>query len=101
MRIKKGDTILIVSGKDRGKKTKVLEVFPGEKRLVAEGVNLRKKHVRARKAGEKGQVVQIASPIDASNVKLICSKCGKATRTGFKVVNKNKVRICKKCGEET
>ncbi len=100
MKIKKGDTILITSGKDRGKKAKVLEVFPKEKRIIAEGANIRKKHVKPKKTGEKGQIVQIPGPIDISNVKFICSKCGKAIKVGYKVVQKKKFRICKKCGQE-
>jgi len=100
MKIKKGDTILITSGKDRGKKSKVLEVFPKEKRIIAEGANIRKKHVRPKKTGEKGQIVQIPGPIDISNVKFICSKCGKAVKVGYKIVKKKKFRICKKCGQE-
>ena len=93
MKIKKGDTILITSGKDRGKKAKVLEVFPKEKRIIAEGANIRKKHVRPKKTGEKGQIVQIPGPIDISNVKFICSKCGKAIKVGYKIVQKKKFRI--------
>jgi len=100
MKIKKGDTILIISGKDRWKKAKVLEVFPKEKRALVEGVNIRKKHVRPKKTGEKGQIVQLPGPIDISNLKFICSKCGKATRVGFKIIEKKKFRICKKCDQE-
>jgi large subunit ribosomal protein L24 len=100
MKIRKEDQVLIMSGKDRGKKGKVLEVFPQEGRIMVEGVNLRKKHQRPKKSGEKGQIVILPGPISVSNVKLICSRCGKPTRVGFKVLNKNKVRICKKCNQE-
>jgi large subunit ribosomal protein L24 len=100
MKIRREDQVLIMSGKDRGKKGKVLEVFPKEGRIVVEGVNLRKKHQRPKKSGEKGQIVTLPGPISVSNVKLICSKCGKPTRIGFKSLNKNKVRICKKCNQE-
>lgn len=100
MKIKKGDQVLIISGKDRGKQGKVLEAFPKEKRIVVEGTNLRKKHVRPKKAGEKGQIIQVPASIFVSNVKLICSKCGKATRLGYKIIEKKKYRICKKCGQE-
>lgn len=100
MKIKKGDTVLIISGKDRGKKAKVLEVFPKEKRMVVEGVSMRKRHMRPKKAGEKGQIVQLPSPIDVSNAKFICPKCGKATRVGYKLTEKKKFRVCKKCGQE-
>lgn len=100
MKIHKGDTVLIISGKYRGKKSKVLQVFPKEKKILAEGINLVKKHQRPRKAGEKGQVLELPKPMDASNVELICSKCGKATRTGSKMSEGKKYRICKKCGQE-
>lgn len=100
MKIKNGDTVLIISGKDRGKKGKVINVFPKENRIVVEGANLRKKHTKPRRQGEKGQIVEIAAPLNISNVKLICPKCKKATRVGYKVVEKNKFRICKKCKQE-
>ncbi|MDI6591655.1 MAG: 50S ribosomal protein L24 [Patescibacteria group bacterium] len=105
MKIKKGDTVLIISGKDRGKKGKVLKAFPKERKVLVEGVNIVKKHLRPRRMGEKGQIIEMPSPIDVSNVKLICPKCGKATRIGYKIKSKiknqkSKIRICKKCGEE-
>ncbi len=93
--------VLIISGKDRGKKGKVLQVFPKKERIVVEGVNLLKKHIKPKKAGEKGQTVQMPGPTSASNVKLICLKCGKTSRIGYRVMDKKKCRICKKCGEET
>ena len=100
MKIKKSDTVLIISGKDRGRKGKVLEVFPKEGKILVEGVNLMRKHQKPRKAGEKGQIIQLPKPIANSNVKYICPKCGKPTKVGHKVVNKNKTRICKKCESE-
>lgn len=100
MKIKKGDQVLIISGKDRGKKGKVSVVFPKDFKIIVEGVNIRKKHARPRRGGEKGQIVQMPSPLDVSNAKLICSKCGKATRIGYKISEKKKYRICKKCGQE-
>jgi len=100
MKIKKGDTVLIISGKDRGRKGKILEVFPKENRILVEGINLRKKHQRPRRTGEKGQIVELPAPIDIANVKLICPKCGKATRVGYKISGEKKYRICKKCGQE-
>ncbi len=99
MKIKKGDTVLIISGKDKGKKGKVLEVFPKEARVVVERVNLRKKHQRPKKSGEKGQIVEMSGAISVSNVKLVCPKCGKAVKTSYKILKNSKVRICKKCGE--
>jgi len=101
MKIKKGDLVLVISGKDKGKKGKVLRAFPKERKVLVEEVNLRKKHRKPRKMGERGQIIQLPGPIDISNLKLICSKCGKATRLGHKIVQQKKYRICKKCGEET
>lgn len=100
MKIKNGDTVLIISGKDRGKKRKVIKVLPEENRIVVEGANLKKKHTRPKKQGEKGQIVEIAAPFDASNVKLICPRCKKATRVGYRVAEGGKFRICKKCQQE-
>lgn len=100
MKIKKNDTVLIISGKDRGKKGKVIKVLSRENRIVIEGANLRKKHISARRAGEKGQIVEIAVPLDVSNIKLICPKCKKPTRVGHRVVERGKFRICKKCKQE-
>jgi len=100
VKIKKNDQVLIISGKDRGKKGKVLRVFPAAQRLLVEGVNIRKKHVRPKKSGEKGQIVESPAPFSASNVKLVCPKCSKATRAGYKFIEKRKYRICKKCGQE-
>lgn len=100
MKIKKGDTVLIISGKDRGKKGKVLRALLKENKIVVEGINLRKKHLRPRREGEKGQIVEIAAPLDASNVKLICPKCKEPTRVGHRVVGENKFRVCKKCNQE-
>lgn len=100
MKIKKDDQVLIISGKDRGRRGKVLESFPKEKKITVEGINIKKKHIRPKRAGEKGQIVQVPTPIDVSNVKLICPKCGKATRVGYKIIEKGKYRTCKKCGEE-
>jgi large subunit ribosomal protein L24 len=101
MKIKKGDTVSIISGKDRGKKGKVLKVLPQKERILVEGISLRKKHQKARRAGEKGQIIEMPSSIHISNAELICSRCGKATRIGYKIVDKKKFRICKKCSQET
>ena len=100
MKIKKGDQVLIISGKDRGRKAKVIEVFPKKERVVIEGINLKKKHMKPKKSGEKGQIIEIPGPFCISNVKIICPKCKKATRVGYKIEGKNKYRICKKCGQE-
>ncbi len=100
MKIKKNDQVLIISGKDKGKKSKVIQAFPRESKVLVEGINLIKKHQKPRKSGEKGQIIELPKPIDVSNVKLICPKCGKAARVGYKIVEKKKFRICKKCNQE-
>ncbi|MFH1392220.1 MAG: 50S ribosomal protein L24 [bacterium] len=90
MKIKKNDMVLVISGKDRGRKGKVIKVLPKKNKIVIEGLNLIKKHVRPKKQGEKGQRIELPAPLDSSNVKLICPKCKNATRV-------NNKRICKKC----
>lgn len=100
MKIKREDTILIISGKDKGKKGKVLKTFPKDKKILVEGLNIRKKHQRPKRSGEKGQTVQIPAPVDVSSVKIVCPKCGKSARVGYKLIEKKKFRICKKCGQE-
>ncbi len=90
MKIKKNDTVLIISGKDKGRKGKVIKALPKTNKIVVEGLNLIKKHVRPKKQGEKGQRIELPAPLDISNVKLICPKCKSAVRI-------TKKRICKKC----
>lgn len=100
MRIKKGDQVKILSGKDRGKIGKVMRVFSKEEKAIVEGLNLVKKHTRPKRQGEKGQRITVPAPVDMSNLMLICPKCAKPARVGFKVSGKNKHRICKKCKSE-
>ncbi len=100
MKIKKGDQIQIIAGKDKGKAGKVLRVIPGNLRIVVEGLNLIKKHMKPKKGGEKGQRIEVPASINISNVMLVCPKCGKLTRVGFKVNKEDKLRICKKCKSE-
>lgn len=100
MKIRKNDQVLIIAGKDKGKKGKVLEVFRSAQKIMVENINLVKKHRRPRRQGEKGQVVQVPKPLHVSNVKLICPKCGQAARVGYKLTTDGKFRICKKCQQE-
>ncbi len=100
MKIKKDDTVLVISGKDKGKKAKVLESFPEQHKVIVEGVNLVKRHRRPRREREKGQIVEVPKPIDVSNLKLVCPKCGQSTRVGYLLTEKGKYRICKKCKQE-
>ncbi len=80
MKIKKGDNVIVIAGKEKGKKGVISRALPREDKVVIDGLNLRKKHIKARKSGEKGQVVEVASPIHVSNVQLVDTK-GKTTRT--------------------
>lgn len=100
MKIRKSDNVKILSGKDRGKTGKVLRVLPEAGKAMIEGLNLMKKHVRPRKQGEKGQRVSVPAAIDISNLMIVCPKCSKASRVGYKVTEKSKFRVCKKCGSE-
>jgi len=101
MKIIKGDKIKVVSGKDKGKIASVARVLSSINKIVAEDVNMLKKHMRAKKEGQKGQIVRIAMPFDISNVMLVCPKCSKATRVGRKILVSGKsVRVCKKCQAE-
>lgn len=100
MRIKKGDKVKIITGKDRGKEGEVKGVIPSAKKVIVDGLNIVKKHIKPKREGEKGQIVEISSPINISNVMLVCSKCKKATRVGYSVEGDNKKRLCKKCNGE-
>lgn len=101
LHIKKGDTVMINSGSDKGKKGKVLQVLPKEEKVVVEGVNVRTKHTKPRRAGEAGGIVKAEVAIHASKANVFCSKCGKGVRTKVQIKKDGtKVRVCSKCGEE-
>mgnify|MGYP003348458493 CR=1 FL=1 len=102
MNIKKGDTVMIISGEDAGKKGKVLKVLTEEGRVVVEGRQKVTKHQKARSQKDAGGIVEQEASIDASNVMVVCPKCGQPTRTSVKATDdKNKkIRVCKKCGAE-
>ena len=95
--VKTGDEVVVINGKYRGKRGKVLEVSPKEGKVIVEGINIVTKHVKPRKAGEQGGLVKAESALYADKVQLICPKCGRPTRTGSKINAKGeKVRTCKK-----
>lgn len=100
MNIKKGDNIIVISGKDKGKKGKILKVFPLAGKVIVEGLNVIKKHQRSRKSDSKGQIVVKSMPMYASNVMLIDPKTGTQTRVGKKLVGGKMVRIARKSGQE-
>ena len=98
MRIKKGDTVKVLSWNDKGKTGEVLEVIPKTEKVIVKGVNVRKKHVKARKQGEESGILSIECVIHSSKANVVCPKCGKATRVQYKVEKDEKVRVCQKCG---
>ncbi len=99
MKIKTGDKVEVILGKDRGKTGKVIQVFKKEEKIVVEGLNKIKKHVKASKGGEKGQIIELSGPMNVSNILIICPKCEKKTRIGLKIDGSKKSRVCKKCKE--
>ena len=101
MHVKTGDTVMIISGKDKGKTGKVLEVSPKEGKVIVEGLNIVTKHVKPRRMGETGGVVKAEGPLYACKVMPVCPKCKKPTRVGYVMKGDKKVRVCKHagCGE--
>lgn len=98
--VKTGDTVYVISGKDRGKKGKVLQVSPKEGKVIVEGISVVKKHVRPRKMGDPGGIIKAEAPLYASKVMLVCPACGKPTRVGRLISSDGtKYRVCKHCSE--
>jgi len=100
MNIKKNDTVVVLSGKDRGKKGKVMGSVPSAGKVVVEGINMVTCHVKPKKQGEEGGIVKREAAIAACKVQVVCPKCGKATRVAHKTENGKNVRVCKHCGAE-
>jgi large subunit ribosomal protein L24 len=99
--VRSGDTVVVLSGKDKGKQGKVLQVSPKEGKVIVEGLNVVTKHVKPRRQGEQGGIVEAEAAMYASKVQLVCPKCGKATRIAHKILDDgSKVRVCKSCEEE-
>ena len=100
MRIRRDDTVVIIAGKDRGKKGKVRRALPNEDRVIVEGLNMIKRHSRARRATRQAGIIELEAPIRVSDVMLICNKCGKPARVNFRFLDDGKkVRICNSCRE--
>jgi|SRR3990167_7068864 len=100
MKIHKNDVVKIISGNDKGRQGKVLVVFPAEGKIVVEGLNIKKKHVRPKQQGKKGELVRVPVPLLVSRAMLVCGKCG-PVRSAFKINDSGqKARVCKKCGGE-
>ena len=100
MKIKKGDTVQVLSGNDKGKTGEVLEIMPKDDKVIVKGVNIRKKHVKPRRQGEEGGIIASEAAVSSSKLNVVCQKCNKPTRIGYSVKGDKKVRICKKCGAE-
>ena len=100
MNIKKNDTVIVLSGKDKGVKGKVLIAMPKENKVIVEGVNVATCHTKPRRQGEAGGIVKKETPIRACKVALFCEKCGKGVRVGHTISGDKKVRTCRKCGTE-
>lgn len=98
LKVKKGDTVKVLSGNDKNKTGEVLEVLPKTQKIVVKGINIKKKHMKPRRQGEEGGIIAKEFPIHMSKVNVVCPKCGKATRIGFKIEKDSKVRVCKSCG---
>jgi large subunit ribosomal protein L24 len=99
-KVRKNDTVEVLSGRDRGKRGKVLRVIPKAERVVVEGVNIRKRHMRPRQGAEQGGIVEFPAPLHVSNVGVVCPRCGEPRRLGFRLLaDGTKVRHCKRCDE--
>jgi large subunit ribosomal protein L24 len=99
LKLKAGDNVKITAGKDKGREGKIEKIFPKQTKALIPGVNIYKKHVKGSQ-GQKGGIYDIPRPLDFAKIALICPKCKKVTRVGFKIVEKNKTRVCKKCNKE-
>ena len=100
MHVKRGDTVAVIAGKDKGKEGNVIAAFPEQNKVIVEGVAVAKKHQKARMQGQASAIIDKEMPIDASNVMRVCPKCGKPARVGVKVFDDgSKAKFCKKCGE--
>ena len=101
MSIKKGDVVVVLSGKDKGKQGKVLEVMPADRKVIIEGINIVTRHAKPRKQGEQGGLLKKEAPMYACKVQRVCPKCNKPTRPAHKMLaDGKKVCVCKKCGAE-
>ena len=100
MNVKKNDTVIVLSGKDKGKEGKVLSADPKGGKLIVEGVNVATKHQKPKNQQDQGGIIKTETPIYACKVMVVCPKCGKATRHAVKLADGKKVRVCKKCGQE-
>ncbi len=97
MKLKKGDEVKIVLGKDKGKTGKIEKILPGDEKVVVTGINQYKRHMKARSQTQSSEIVTITVPLSVAKVRLVCPKCHAMTRAGYKIEGEKKVRICRKC----
>lgn len=100
LKLKKGDLVKVVSGKEKGKQAKILKTIPQSRKVILEGLFLVKKIRRPRKAGEKSEMINLSMPVHVSKLMLVCSYCHKAVRVGYSLQDKEKTRVCKSCGNK-
>lgn len=100
MKLRKGDTVKVLTGNDKGKTGEILQVLPKDNTVIVKDVNIRKRATKPKKAGEEGGIIAAEHPLNSSKVAVVCPKCGKAAKIGYKVTEGKKVRVCKKCGAE-
>ena len=100
LNVKKGDTVVVISGKDKGKQGKILAAMPEDQRVIVQNVNMITAHVKPRKQGEEGGIMKREAAIYASKVQVVCPKCSKGTRVAMEIKGDKKVRVCKHCGAE-
>lgn len=103
LKVRRGDNVRVMSGKDSGKEGRILAVFPSDRRIIVEGVNVVKRHLKLRAArgrsGQEGGIISKEAPLHVSNVQIVCPSCG-PTRVGYKIADRTKTRVCRKCGGE-
>lgn len=100
MKLRKGDTVIVRLGKDKGKKGKVQSIFPKEGKLIVEGINVVKRHMKKKDDKHPAGIIDVTKPIIFSKLSFLCPKCNKAARIGYLIVRKEKIRICKKCEQK-
>jgi large subunit ribosomal protein L24 len=100
MKLRKGDDVKVTKGKDAGKTGKIEKVFSKENKVIVSGMNQYKRHVKARVPGQKSEIITITKPLPIGNVAIVCPKCKKISRVGFKLLKDSKARICRKCSAE-
>jgi large subunit ribosomal protein L24 len=98
-RIRKNDTVQVLAGKDKGKRGAVVQIYPGKDAVIVSGINIVKKAMKKRSQQDQGGIAEVEAPLNVSNVAIVCKKCGRPVKIGYKIDGDKKVRVCRKCGE--